>query len=545
MSSEESRPSEPRAAQTAQIFWPQPGQPGRSNGTQPIDSSLPQELFVKILREVYALILRDSPHSEWRTNWTSPYQLVCRCWRDVIHSTPWFWSQGIMVSRSPEWLELCLARCAGSPATIYGFSPHSPSATFATLGHYAPSIGACHIQSDSETSCSDGLSSLLSASMPSLETLSISAYEDAVDAVVSVTPDLLPRLTTLNLAHCPAPRDTTVYASLRNLTLHQSPWQISYADFLEAIGQCNELESLHLDAVLLDQFLGAVTGSTVSRPRRRTPVVLPRLREAGLCGMREVIIDLLGTLHAPSFALIQAVTFINPTDLAPHLSQMLAPDLQLRHTFLRCPTSVSIKCRNDDFEVLLGGETGQQLFLGIYCNGEEATWSMCLEPNIVAAMDRFSFEQIDTLQIDGNYEGPADVWRRTFQSCRNLRTLHLKGWGALDSVWQGLWDATPSSQPENGVVCCPFLEEISVNEDWYGMPFIATPALSETIRRTLHARADQYGIRLRKRKMSLGCAGEPRDDTAGLRDVFMKDLRALVEELDLSVRDHFSVQTIM
>ncbi len=135
-------PSGQQAAQIVQIPWRAGSRGSRchSNDVQPADNNLPQELFVQIIREVYWLIQRDVARSEWGTNWTSPYQLVCRCWRDVIRSTPWFWSQKIRVSRSPEWLELCLARCAGSPAKVCVFSPHSPSATFATLRRYASSI---------------------------------------------------------------------------------------------------------------------------------------------------------------------------------------------------------------------------------------------------------------------------------------------------------------------------------------------------------------------------------------------------------------------
>ena len=124
-----------------------------SNGGQPI-STLPPEIFVTIIAEV-DLLSRRLNGVKWDTNWTVACQLVCRHWRDVISSTPQFWQQ-IAIHSSPEWLELCLTRCAGAPATIVVWQPTSPRATFTILCRFASSIEAIYIYSDRPATVSLG-----------------------------------------------------------------------------------------------------------------------------------------------------------------------------------------------------------------------------------------------------------------------------------------------------------------------------------------------------------------------------------------------------
>ncbi|KAM5545499.1 hypothetical protein V8D89_000537 [Ganoderma adspersum] len=529
MSGEESQPSDDQAARTIQLDWSWSAQK-----SHPATSNLPQELFAQIIREVYWLIRREASYNQWGSNWSSPYQLVCRAWRDVIRSTPSFWSQEIRASRNPEWLEVCLERCAGSPATVFVFTPHEPSTTFAILRHYASCISACYIQTGSEGTWAEGLSSLLTTSLPLLETLSIGAlYENIANA--SITHDLLPRLTTLSLDYCSPPRDTTIYASLRNLTLSQSPWQISFTDFLDVMGHCGNLESLSLDSILFNQFHETITSAAMRHSLRGTPVDLPSLRVLKLSGSREVLLNFLAILRAPLVTTLEAVTFVDLAHPGPHISQLMAPNIQLRHPLLCFPTAVSIRCQDGDFELSLGGaKPDERLFLGIYSNhtGDPFAWNVDLEPNIMATIDTFSFDRVETLQVDGCLEDVcADVWQRVFQTCWELRVLHLKGRGAIHSIWQGFWSATISSPSPDAVLCCPLLAEIIVYSNQYGTPFTATPTLFEMLRGTLCARADQSGTRLKKLKMTLRYYHELWNDTAE-HDAVVEEIRGLVEEFE-------------
>ncbi|KAM5545800.1 hypothetical protein V8D89_000838 [Ganoderma adspersum] len=529
MSGEESPSSDDQTVPTVQLDQP-------SGNARPITSSLPQELFVQIFREVYRLVRKEASRDQWATNWSSPYQLVCRSWRDVIRSTPSFWGFEIRVSRSPEWLEVCLERCAGSPAVVFAFTPYEPLPTFTILRRYASCIAECHLSySTGKGPWLEGLSSFLSTPLPILDTLSINAYYEET-ANISFTHDLLPQLLILTLDNCIPPSDAAVYASLRAFRLSRSPWQISYADFLGLLSQCRNLESLMIEGTLLDRFLETVTTSSTMSPRLRDlPVVLPSLQVLRLCGAREVLFDLLGRLHAPLVTTIATETFVDHAHPSPHISQLIAPDIQLRHPLMCRPTEIFIRCKDGDFKVSLRhGENYDDRLLFEF-TGPSFAWNTDLEPNIVAAIDTFSFDLVDTLYVDGVLEEVrANVWHRAFQACRNLRVLHLSGRGTLHSVWQGLWgDVTLPSSPCDGLVCCPLLTEIVVNGycDYAWTSFSATPTLFELMWGTLRARADQYGTRLKTLKMSLRYHHELWNDTTE-HDAAVEVIRDMVEEFD-------------
>ena len=526
MSGEGSPPSDDQTVQIVQLGWP-------SENARPITSRLPQELFVQIFREVYRLVRKDVSGDQWATNWSSPYQLVCRSWRDVIRATPSFWGFEIRVSRSPEWLEVCLERCAGSPAVVYAFTPYEPLSTFTILRRYASCIAECHLYSNGKGPWLEGLSSFLSTPLPILDTLSINAYYEET-ANISFTHNLLPQLLILTLDNCIPPPDAAVYASLRSFRLARSPWQISYTDFLGLLSQCRNLKSLMIEGTLLDRFLETVTSSTMSPRLRDSPLALPSLKVLRLCGPREVLFDLIGRLHAPLITTIATETYVDHAHPSPHLSQLIAPDITLRYPLICRPTMVSIRCKDGDFRVSLGRGENYDDGLFFEFTGPSFAWNSDLEPNIVAAIDTFSFDLVDSLYVDGVLEGVhANVWQRVFRACRNLRVLHLSGRGTLHSVWQGLWGVDLPSSPSDGVVCCPLLTKIVVNgyceRAWTS--FVATPTFFELLRGTLRARADQYGTRLKTLKMSLRYHHELWNDTTE-HDAVVEEIKELVEEFD-------------
>ncbi|KAI1791014.1 hypothetical protein LXA43DRAFT_459631 [Ganoderma leucocontextum] len=516
---------QPAIAWTVQL---QAGNGTHMNDAHPI-GSLPPELFVHIFQE---LLRTDGP--AFGTDWTNPYQLVCRAWRDAICSTPSFW-QEIWVSRSPEWLQVCLARCAGTLAIVYVLSDHSPSATFATLRCYATSIKACHAHSDRDSL--SGLSSLLAAPMPALESLSLrhSPFEAIAD--VPITHDLLPRLTTLSLANWSAPRETAVYTWLRSLTLVDTTWPFSYDHFLDVMESSHDLEYLDLNLDMLDEHSDVLDTLMAHHSPDRPPVVLPRLQAMKILAPPEVAFHLSASIYAPRATVIEVGSYIHgpDEDPGPLAAHLLAPILHLGYPFLRSPTSVLIRCRNGMLGLRLQSGAGSFLcFLEHRLLMSDMWPTAYLAQNLTAIMDVFSVASVDTLEVEGRPDGAAaETWQRVFEGFPGLRTLHLKGSGTLGTLWLGLERATAASIEQDGVVSCPFLSEVTTDDRPATFKFYASTRLFEAMRRALGARADHCGGRgLQKLKLHLIPAKELCRQTAEFRDALVEDVRALVGELD-------------
>ena len=516
--------------------------------------NLPIELFVEILQNVYWLLSRGK-EIIWDTNWTVPYQLVCRYWRDVICATPQFW-QDIAVRSSSRWLDFCLTRCTGAPATVNVWYPTSPDATFATLSRHASIIRACYFHCDTARG-SDlaGLPLLFTTPMAALEILSIyGPYYDEEVLDIPLTHNLVPRLTSLQLADAKAPRDAAVYTSLRSLTLLGTPWPISYDEFLDVIGECRDLEYLTLDKGVLDRFAAQLANLSLpthaGNRRRTTPLILPRLRTVSLTGQPEVLFHLLATIHAPQAT---RVTLMINTDVDeqgpgpdPLLTHLLAPNPHLRFPFLSSLRSVYLSCWDKDpFRIFLRGGPGPEpdgnapLLSVDYGMVDDEHWpgNAYLEHNLVAIMDLFSLAAIDTLDVAGCLDQvAAGTWQRAFEVFSGLRVLHIKGKGTLDTLWLGLSRATMSSlEHSGGPVCCPSLSEIGIDDSprvASRFKFAATVEIYELVCSTLRLRADAGGTRLKKLQLHLESMDEMWSQTSQLLEAFMEDVWVLVEELD-------------
>ncbi|KAI1791008.1 hypothetical protein LXA43DRAFT_1014050 [Ganoderma leucocontextum] len=496
---------------------------------------LPPELLVKVLANVYLLIRRAE--IPWDNNWTTPYQLVCRRWRDVICSTPQFW-QEICVCSRPRWLEFCLTRCAGALATVLVFRPVWPDKIYATLRRHASSIRECHIHSLG--ALMRGLPSLLVTPMPALETLSIDgvAYYGDDLADIPITHDLVPRLIDLDLRTCTAPLDTAVYTSLRSLRLTSCWWTISYGEFLGLMGKCHALQYLSLDEDVIDSFIDQIANPTIDHLPSMMPVVLPRLTSVKLSGQREVLFHLLATIHAPQARRIELTNCRDDDESGPVISRLLAPNPQLRIPFLSSPHTVSLSCWDEaPFKLCLRcGPRRNGLFSIDYGTPHDEEWpgNANLQHNLLATMDIFSVASVDTLEVEGCLDQVAvETWQRVFQTFSNLRALNLKRRGTLDSLWVGLSRATTSSLERDGALCCPRLSEIAID----GRPnspykFSATPTLLEVVRAVLRTRADAGGTRLQKLRLYLQYTDELWSQTSELRDPFVEVVKALVGELD-------------
>ena len=524
--------------------YEQAGQPRVLSTDGQLIGDLPPELFVEVLADV-CLLHRRASGLKWDTNWTMPYQLVCRRWRDVICSTPQFW-QEISVRSSPRWLELCLARCAGAPATIVVWHPTWPDATFATLCRYASSVGACLVHSDfPDVSSLSGLSSLLAAPVPALETLSIDGLVgNQARVAIPITHDTVPHLTSLNLRGCIAPCDAEVYVSLRSLTLLRSTCTTRYGEFLGMIGKCHRLEHLNLDEDIFDSFVDQVACLALDYPTLVTPAVLPRLKSLKLSGRCDVLFHFLANIHTPQARRIELANCLDDDESGPIFTRLLAPGLHLRVPFLSSPRTVSLNCWvGAPFKLCLrGGGPGpdRHALLSVdYGMVHNEFWpgNADLEPNLVAVMDSFSVASVDTLEIEGYLDEVAvETWQRVFGAFSGLHTLHVKGRGTFHALWLGLRRADVRSLERDGMVCCPLLTEVAIDDCprvASRFKFTATTELLEIVPETLRARfRDAGGSRFKKLQLYLKYSDEMWRKTSGLRKAFVGDVRALVEELD-------------
>ncbi len=503
------------------------GSPSNSKDVAPLINSLPLELLVKILGGVYQLIRRRSRGLPSDETWTVRYQLVCRRWREIIRSTPQFW-QEIGVWASPRWLAFSLKRCAGAPATVSAYHPVRPDEIYVTLRQHASSLGACYIHSS--LLWLPSFASLLATPMPALETLSLDGDGQLAD--VAVTHDLVPRLTTLDLRGCTAPLDTTIYTSLRSLTLFGSSWTISYGDFLHLMGKCHNLEYLSLDAYIINRFT-----AQIDQPRTMS-AVLRCLRVLKLSGYPKTLFHLLTTLHAPRATRIELRNYLKDMTSDPLVTRLLAPNPQLRYPFLSSPRTVSLRCWDDaPFKLsLLCGPDRDALFSIGYGTLRKSfkPGNANLQPNLIATTDTFSALSVDTLEVEGCLDLVAvETWQRVFETFSNLRTLKLRGVGTLDVVWAGLSRATACSLERDGVLCCARLSEIATDSDHIPpFKFIATPTLLEGVREALGARAEAGAARLKKLKLYLEYTRELWMETYRHGNAALEDVRALVDELD-------------
>ena len=395
--------------------------------------------------------------------------------------------------------------------------------------------------------------------MPVLETLSLTGpyYEDEI-LDVTITHDLVPRLTTLELRNCIAPRDIAVYTPLRKLSISGSECKFTYSQFLDLIRKCRALEHLSLDSEILDPF----TMEVAHLPPHTAPLVLPRLKTIGLAGDHPVLFHLLSTIHAPQAINIGLSGCIDDEDSdhdepLPLFTRLLPPDSQSRFPFLSDPRVLSLRCWDKDafdFTLRCGPDSTSLLSIDLGMVFNE-TWpgNENLERNLVAAMDLFSAASssasaapasasaasVHTLKIEGYPDKVAvETWQRVFHTFTGLRTLHIRGGGTFDSLWLGLQRATQSSsERDDGAVCCPSFSEILVDEPGWRVShykFDATAALFDLIPRTLRARVDAGGARLKRLQLYLRYTDELWSRTSELRGAFVGDVKALVEELEYS-----------
>ncbi|KAI0697232.1 hypothetical protein C8T65DRAFT_698208 [Cerioporus squamosus] len=197
------------------------------NDTQPVNT-LPRELLIYVIE--YLCPSSDALNTE---HWIGQLY-VCRRWYEIVTSMPSFWRR-IYVSSHPEWLKLCLSRCAGMPADIYFTGRFSRQATIPIIEEHEHLIRAM-TYSVRRSSWASDVAQLLTVPLSALEKVDVSLKTKSERlALVDLPQESYAHLQSLCLRSCGTPRNCGTYTSLRMLRLVHSSWSISFSQFLDIL----------------------------------------------------------------------------------------------------------------------------------------------------------------------------------------------------------------------------------------------------------------------------------------------------------------------
>ena len=240
------------------------------NETQPINV-LPNEMLVYIIE-----LSQPTPDALDAANWLGRLY-ICRRWYHLITSVPRFW-RDIYVSSHPEWLELCLSRCAGViPANVYITGRFSLMSTIPALQDHASAIRGITYTILRASWVSD-IAQLLSVPLPSLQTIDISlSTKSPRYATIDSRPENLTHLKTLKLRCCRVPTNPAIYATLSSLNISRCSWRIRFENFLDVIKVARTLSVLILDDCFAEWYK-VPQGLARRNPPRRTPILLRQVR---------------------------------------------------------------------------------------------------------------------------------------------------------------------------------------------------------------------------------------------------------------------------
>ncbi|KAI0713824.1 hypothetical protein C8Q76DRAFT_796748 [Earliella scabrosa] len=206
---------------------------------------------------------------------------VCHRWREVLYHLPSFW-QHIRVHRRSEWLELCLARCAGAPADIEfhlddseEFPMHAIPPLLLRYVHTIRSLTFFIIKRPKVWE-SWTAHVLTQTPMSVLEMLSVKVTTSygADGLQLDIPLDRVPALRDLRLNNAIV-FPTTLPLTLRTLKMYRCEWSIPLLKFLNMLEACTALEH-----ILFKDSLSKLTNiQDLGHPLLRSPVRLQRVRK--------------------------------------------------------------------------------------------------------------------------------------------------------------------------------------------------------------------------------------------------------------------------
>ena len=424
------------------------------NAMLPVNS-LPNELLVAVFK-------LDAEDPELFMDGRLPYyyqwlrlMLVCARWRDVICATPTFWTRVWTTRNTPAWLDLCLARSAGTSLRISLYDPSSE-----VIQKLAPHTERLQDLNISYAEDFLSISHLISqSSMSTLQTLDISVNQGSVG--VHITAAHYPALRSLRLFGVDLPSDHTAFANLRRLALGDFVWpRADYepSHLLSILRSATRLEELSIT-----KMLGSFRNNEHSS--EWLPVHFPHLSEFLLRERFPIDIALFLThLRLPPacavtiFAQPEIEDFMDDfadNGIFPTIAAMLPTNRTEVLPMLSSSISVELLMREADYTLQGHPATregrGGTIMLGVACERNGPTvqdW----EPELDLGLDEltrvFEGAPVTRLRVTGDHEcseGLPDAWASVFEAFPTLETLELSGKGSGSLMWEGMGVAQSSA----------------------------------------------------------------------------------------------------
>ncbi|TFK90723.1 hypothetical protein K466DRAFT_651411 [Polyporus arcularius HHB13444] len=489
------------------------------NDTQPVNT-LPRELLIYV-----AEYLRPSSDARHTDQWIGRLY-VCRRWYDIFTTMPSFWRQ-IYVSSHPEWLELCLSRCAGMPADIYFTGRFSLQATLPMLeehGHLVRAITYSVLRS----SWASDIAQLLALPLSALQKVEISVKtKSRRRALVELSPESYAHLQSLRLLSCDAPHDPGAYASLRTLRLVDSSWSISFHQFLDILVSAEQLQELVLDNCL-SGLRDCPDGFPSTYPPTRSPATLARLQTLQLTNVRSSLgAQILAHIRVPQATHINVRTYANSDDPQPSVWALLPKNLASFSPIFSTATSVTVGFTYSDRCELVAQCATRHLSMQVSLKGYRQfsdRWEA-----MEGFMRTFTDAPVRSLTVTGaaQYVSGA-TWEHVFRSLPMLEELDIRGSDYFGSVFAALRSASAHG---GGIMCCPDLSTVSLRDYSYAPGFQPDPfpqAMFDQLLDALRMRAER-GVRLEKLKIT-SCYRHWRPDE-GCEDLTVA-LKSLVSNVE-------------
>ena len=458
------------------------------NDTQPVNT-LPRELFVYIMEHLH--LSSDVLDTD---RWLGRLY-VCRRWYEIITSMPSFWRQ-IYVSSHPEWLELCLSRCAGMTADIYFTGRLSLRSTISTLQEHSQLVRAI-TYSVLRSSWASDISRLLALPLPSLEKVDVLLQTKSERlAVVDLPQESYARLRFLCLRSCNAPLDSAAYTSLRTLKLIRSKWSITFNTFINIIISAKQLEELVLDDCFSDLAL-CPNGFPQTHPPRCPPTTLSRLQALQLTTLRSSLgAQIIAHIRVPNATRVDIRTHANSSNPQPSVWGLLPPDPASFSPTFSNATSLSVGFPHPKLCQLHAQSASHSLFMQVYL--KEYTQFSDAHHALDDFLKMFAHAPLRKLAVLEAEIVASATWEHVFRSLPTLQHLELSGRNFTGRFFAALQAA---SEHGDANTCCPDLSTISIVDHSYGHEGNPTlKATADKVLLALRTRAKR-GIKLKQLKI--------------------------------------------
>ncbi|RPD53928.1 hypothetical protein L226DRAFT_538830 [Lentinus tigrinus ALCF2SS1-7] len=483
-------------------------------------TTLPNELLVLIFD--LAQLSSDAHAKDWIGR-----MYLCRRWFHILISTPRFW-QEIYVSARPEWLELCLSRCAGMMVDVYFTGRFSMNSTISALKEHIRAIRGVTYSPASRSSWKLDIHKLCSMSFPSLRRLEISleTYSEHF-AVVKLNPDNLVHLESLELWSCRVPTDPATYVNLRSLKICYCEWSVTFDEVLNALESTRALKELILEDCF-SAWRDVFPQYTDVRPAR-TPIDLPALRTIRLDGIAHALTaQFTKHIRIPSATHITIHTYSNTIPRHPGVFwYLLSPDPSSFSSIFSSATAVNIQVSPGRSEITAKTST-HHLSVQISNPGNLSRYGrLGSHPSEVVdtLIEAFRDAPVSDLSISVSGSHVSETtWENIFRTLNSLERLHFDG-VPLHHVFSGLMAA---STLEGSAVCCPRLTSIDIKSTVDNGLRLIPKGTRSIVLDILRLRAER-GMRLTKLKFKIGHEDEEGGPQLGQK--FLGELRSLVGEV--------------